>query len=52
MFGAKIMSAYVEGLAAGLRDALGDRAPDERLTAVLAAAFPRLRYVRLVRATR
>ena len=28
VFGAKIMSAYVDGLATGLRDALGDRAPD------------------------
>ena len=49
VFGAKIMSAYVEGLAAGLREALGDRAPDTT-PGVLAAAFPRLRYVRLVRA--
>ena len=49
VFGAKIMSAYVEGLAAGLRDALGDRAPGAT-PEVLAAAFPRLRYVRLVRA--
>ena len=48
VFGAKIMSAYVEGLAAGLRDALGDGAPGATHE-VLAAAFPRLRYVRLVR---
>lgn len=48
VFGAKIMSVYVDGLVTGLREALGDRAP-ERPCDVLAAAFPRLRYVRLVR---
>ncbi len=48
VFGAKIMAAYLEGLANGLRDALGDRCP-EATHEVLAAAFPRLRYVRLVR---
>jgi trehalose 2-sulfotransferase len=49
VFGAKIMSAYVEGLAAGLADALGERAP-EATPALLAAVFPRLRYIFLVRA--
>lgn len=49
VFGAKIMAAYLEGLAAGLRDALGDRCP-ATLHEIVAAAFPRLRYVRLVRA--
>ncbi|MGD9573152.1 MAG: Stf0 family sulfotransferase [Thermoleophilia bacterium] len=49
VFGAKIMGAYVDGLAAGLRQALGPGAPDTT-HGVLAAAFPRLRYVRLVRA--
>jgi LPS sulfotransferase NodH len=48
VFGAKIMAAYVEGLAEGLRDALGDGAPGATHE-VLAAALPRLRYVRLVR---
>lgn len=48
VFGAKIMSVYLSGLAAGLREALGDGAPDEPHK-VLAAAFPRLRYVRLIR---
>jgi hypothetical protein len=48
VFGAKIMSAYVEGLAAGLREALGERAP-EATPDLLAAVFPRLRYVFLVR---
>lgn len=48
VFGAKIMSAYVGGLVAGLREALGDGAP-EAPHEVLAAALPRLRYVRLVR---
>lgn len=46
VFGAKIMSAYVEGLAAGLREALGDPGTTSEL---LAAVFPRLRYVFLVR---
>jgi LPS sulfotransferase NodH len=48
VFGAKIMSVYVEGLAEGLRDALGDGAPGATHE-VLAAALPRLRYIRLVR---
>lgn len=48
VFGAKIMAAYLGGLTAGLRDALGDRCP-EADHEVLAAAFPRLRYIRLVR---
>jgi len=48
VFGAKIMSAYMEGLAAGLREALGDRAP-ETTPDLLAAVFPRLRYIHLVR---
>lgn len=48
VFGAKVMSAYMDGLVAGLRDALGDRAPDEPHR-VVAVAFPRLRYVRLIR---
>jgi trehalose 2-sulfotransferase len=49
VFGAKIMSAYMEGLAAGLREALGGRAP-ETTPELLAAVFPRLRYIFLVRA--
>ena len=48
VFGAKLMSAYVDGLVAGLRAALGDAAP-ETTPEVLAAVFPRLRYVFLVR---
>ena len=48
VFGAKIMSAYVDGLATGLREALGDPAPDTT-PGLLAAVFPRLRYVFLVR---
>jgi LPS sulfotransferase NodH len=48
VFGAKLMSAYVEGLVAGLREALGDAAPPTA-PEVLAAVFPRLRYVFLVR---
>lgn len=49
VFGAKIMSAYLQGLVGGLRSALDGRAP-ETSHEVLSAAFPRLRYVRLVRA--
>jgi trehalose 2-sulfotransferase len=48
VFGAKIMSAYLEGLAAGLREALGDGAPGAT-PELLAAVFPRLRYIFLVR---
>ena len=48
VFGAKIMSVYVDGLAEGLRHALGDGAPGATHE-VLAAALPRLRYIRLVR---
>jgi trehalose 2-sulfotransferase len=48
VFGAKIMSAYVGGLVAGLTDALGERAP-KGTPALLAAVFPRLRYIFLVR---
>lgn len=48
VFGAKIMSVYVDGLASGLRESLGDGAPGATHE-VLAAALPRLRYVRLVR---
>jgi LPS sulfotransferase NodH len=48
VFGAKIMSVYLDGLAAGLREALGERA-GAATHDLLAAAFPRLRYVRLVR---
>ncbi|HMN97838.1 MAG TPA: Stf0 family sulfotransferase [Miltoncostaeaceae bacterium] len=48
VFGAKIMSVYVDGLAQGLREALGAGAPGATHE-VLAAALPRLRYIRLVR---
>jgi trehalose 2-sulfotransferase len=48
VFGAKIMSTYVDGLAAGLAGALGDRAP-AATPDLLAAVFPRLRYIFLVR---
>src|SRR5262245_34453591 len=48
VFGAKIMSAYVDGLAAGLREAVGDGAPGTTPD-LLAAVFPRLRYIFLVR---
>lgn len=48
VFGAKIMSAYVDGLSAGLAEALGD-AGDGDSPARLAASFPRLRYIFLVR---
>ncbi len=48
VFGAKLMSAYVDGLAAGLREALGDRAPGTT-PGLLGTVFPRLRYVFLVR---
>ncbi|MGD9694484.1 MAG: Stf0 family sulfotransferase [Thermoleophilia bacterium] len=48
VFGAKIMSAYVEGLDAGLRSSLGDGVP-QGIHPLLASVFPRLRYVRLVR---
>ena len=48
VFGAKIMSAYVGGLVEGLREALGERAP-ETTPDLLAAVFPRLRYIFLVR---
>lgn len=48
VFGAKIMSVYVDGLAEGLRGALGAGAPGATHE-VLAAALPRLRYIRLVR---
>lgn len=48
VFGAKVMSAYMDGLVAGLREALEDKAPDEPHR-VVATAFPRLRYIRLIR---
>ena len=48
VFGAKVMAAYMDGLVDGLRGALGDRAPEEAHR-VVATAFPRLRYIRLIR---
>ena len=48
VFGAKIMSAYMDGLAGSLREVIGDSAP-ATTAGLLASVFPRLRYVRLVR---
>lgn len=48
VFGAKIMSAYMDGLAAGLRGVAGPDAP-AGTAPLLASVFPRLRYVRLIR---
>ena len=47
VFGAKIMSAYMDGLDQSLRGVIDD--PPESTSALLASVFPRLRYVRLIR---